>query len=92
MLPEESSGLPNSSAGHETRPPDARENTNRYIFVCRVGPTEVRHEVVGKDPNEAIKAHDSDEANRNHRFLTALTKPVPNAGRPRRIGTEAPIR
>jgi uncharacterized C2H2 Zn-finger protein len=71
---EASSAAGSSSASDTSDNPTADEpqTIKHYIFVCKVGPTEVRHEVSGKTPNDAIKAHD--EANPNHRFLTALNR------------------
>lgn len=54
--------------------PDPGETMSikHYVFVCKVGPTEVRHPVDGTSPSSAIEAHD--KANPNHRFVTALNK------------------
>ncbi len=61
-----------SAAGPSSNIPDISTTDKHYVFVCKVGPTEVRHEVSGKDPSDAIATHDRDHP--NHRFVTALNK------------------
>lgn len=68
----EISSAAGSSSASDIPTVDEPRTIKHYVFVCKVGPTEVRHPVDGTSPTTAIEAHD--KANPNHRFVTALNK------------------